>query len=677
MAYHSYNVFSLPQHLIDTLTPRTLVSQPAIAPAQAQASSRTPHPVQSHSNGARACTICPAATFLDVEEQRVHFRSDWHRYNVKLRLTSPNATPVGEEEFSKLVDALEDSISGSESSDDDEEESDEDAVSALMKKTALERLPEEDDADAEKKIPQTALMWFHSPPSTQVGIYKVLFPLSFLAPHFPLSPDAPGRFLEELKRMQQPVEGGRTWALFMVAGGHFAGAVARVSKDGEDNEEGIGKKKQKKPKPETEIILHKTFHRYTTRRKQGGSQGLNDNAKGNAKSAGAQLRRYGELSLQSDIRTLLSDWAEDLEGCERIFIRASGANRRIFLGDYEGSVLTKKDERLRGFPFPTRRPTQGELARCLGELARVKTGNLTEDALRAQDEAYLASLPKPKPKPTPAVVPVPVQRVEEPKLTKEEEAVRDRWGRLLEMVTKGRLEPLRSFWAREQDQFAGGVDAKIPDWAVESHKTSTLLQTAALNGHEDVTAWLLDELHADPTIPVPIPSSKSAAPAPVPEENDEEEDESTALPLAPNARRTAYDLAHTRAIRNIFRRAAYDRPTQWDWLGAARVPSALSREMEARAEEKKKGRRKGLKERVREREARDKERERERERDIVPETPKKVVERDIHDTGPRRLGGSSGGQEGTTGLTPEMRIKVERERRARAVEARMKALSGK
>lgn len=38
--------------------------------------------------------------------------------------------------------------------------------------------------------------------------------------------------------------------------------------------------------------------RGTARRKQGGSQSLNDNAKGNAKSAGAQLRRYGEQSLR-------------------------------------------------------------------------------------------------------------------------------------------------------------------------------------------------------------------------------------------------------------------------------------------------------------------------------------------------------------------------------------------
>jgi len=55
----------------------------------------------------------------------------------------------------------------------------------------------------------------------------------------------------------------------MVAGGHFAGAVVRVSKSEEDDEiedEGSTKKKKKlkKPKPDTEVLMHKTFHRYTS-----------------------------------------------------------------------------------------------------------------------------------------------------------------------------------------------------------------------------------------------------------------------------------------------------------------------------------------------------------------------------------------------------------------------------
>ena len=37
---------------------------------------------------------------------------------------------------------------------------------------------------------------------------------------------------------------------------------------------------------------------------------------------------------------MLADWAEELHDCERIFIRASVSNRKIFLG-YEGAILQK------------------------------------------------------------------------------------------------------------------------------------------------------------------------------------------------------------------------------------------------------------------------------------------------------------------------------------------------
>ena len=70
--------------------------------------------------------------------------------------------------------------------------------------------------------------------------------------------------------MQSTVEDGRTWALFMIAGGHFAGAVVRVSRPNDENTQDQDldpksrKQKVKKPKPETEVLLHKTFHRYTS-----------------------------------------------------------------------------------------------------------------------------------------------------------------------------------------------------------------------------------------------------------------------------------------------------------------------------------------------------------------------------------------------------------------------------
>ncbi|KAH9946497.1 hypothetical protein B0H21DRAFT_743120 [Amylocystis lapponica] len=645
-----YHVFSLPRELLDTLVPRNVVNQ-AEPPSRSKSSS----PVQASATGARACNICLGATFPDVDEQRVHFRSDWHRYNVKMRLNGAN--PVSEVQFSQLVDGLEDSISGSASSSEGESD-DSDAIAMLVHKTRnLARSPS--PSSATPSSPQTPLAWFHSPPSTQIGVYKALFPTS----------STTSSHLSDLRELQKGGDEGRTWAIFMVAGGHFAGAIVR-----DDDQGGLTKKgKPKKPKPSTEVLKHKTFHRYTTRRKQGGSQGTNDNAKTKAVSAGAMLRRYGEEALRLDIRNLLQDWVEELDRCERIWIRASVSNRRTFF-DYESPVITKGDKRLRTFPFPTRRPTQSEVNRCLLELTRVKVSHLTEDALRAQDEAYLASLPKPKPKPPLAAPPTAAptkQKDKPPQLSPEEEQLREKWTRLLDMVRRGRLEALQAFWARE-DGSRGGPDAAVPEWTGE--KGETLLQVAAHAGQADVVQWLLEDLHADPTRDVPLAAGAVA------EEDGQESDASDAPALPVSVRRTAYDLARTREVRNVFRRCAAAHPAWWDWLGTeqgARVPSVLSAEMEEGREEKKKARRKGLKDRAREREAKEKEKEPRTPSPVVSEVRESRTAKAAENTsGPRRLGGAPGAAEGVSGLSAEMRAKVERERRARAAEARLKTLGG-
>ncbi|KAF8661295.1 hypothetical protein AX16_001394 [Volvariella volvacea WC 439] len=636
------HVYSLPSDFLETLTPRSLFHQTAAKPP-------TPEP-KSLPNltapGGRGCNICLGSTFLAVDDQRAHFRSDWHRYNVRLRLKGAN--PVSETEFADLVDRLEDSLSGSASSDD--ESNDSDAVDTLINKVKqLNRSPS--PSSEPQKGPQTAVAWFHSPPSTQIGVYKALFPKNA----------EPSQYLSELKAMQHPVQEGRTWAMFMVAGGHFAGAVIRVSNAMEEEREEPAKKskKPKKPKPDTEVLRHKTFHRYTTRRKQGGSQSVNDNAKGPAKSAGALLRRYGEQALRDDIRNLLAEWEDDLNICERIWIRASGSNRNIFM-DYDGAILNKTDERLRTFPFPTRRPTQSELARCLLELTKVKLSHHTEEELRAQDEEYLASLPKSRALQTAT----PATEVEKPKLqklTKEEEALRDKWSRLLEMIAKGRLEPLKAFWERE-GMSLGGANVQIPEFTGE--KRATLLQVAAHSGQEEVTRWLLEDLRADPTVPVPNVRTGEG------EQVDGNEFDPTNH--SKGGGRTAYDLAHTKGVRDIFRRCAGAHPEWWDWFGEARVPSALNKEMEDDRDEKKKIRRRGLKDRVREREAKEREKQEQNSEPIVVEPAKPAKAQDP--TAPQKLGGSSGSLDAVTGLTPEMRARVERERRARAAEARLKGL---
>ncbi|KAI6104002.1 hypothetical protein EDD16DRAFT_1558702 [Pisolithus croceorrhizus] len=639
-----YHVFSLPLDLLDTLTPRNLVTN--------QTARRDPSPPaiatkEQTSTSARSCNVCLGTAFADVDDQRSHFRSDWHRYNVKIRLKGGD--PVSESVFAQLVEGLEDSLSGSASEDESADESDTvDTLVTRVKRNVLSDIPEE----GAPKVPASAVIWFHSPPATQIGVYRMLFPLE--------TPST--AYLTELKEMQMPIEGGRKWAMFMVAGGHFAGAIVRVSRAAEEDlpVPANARKKPPKPKPETIVMKHKTFHRYTTRRKQGGSQSTNDNSKGAAISAGAMLRRYGEQALRDDIRGLLQDWAEDINECERIWIRASVSNRRIFL-DYEGCVINKGDDRLRTFPFPTRRPTQSELSRCLLELTQVKISHFTEEDLYVQDEAFLASLPKPKPQPT-LVSTTDIVRPKPQRLTKEEEIYREKWSRLLDMITKGRLNPLKSFWEREAESI-GGVNVAIPEWIGD--RRVSLLQVAAQSGHEEIVRWLLYDLRADPTIPVLAGWTKA-------EDAGGESDMSD----VPISRRTAYDLARSRAVRDVFRRCAADHPDWWDWFGAARVPSGLSKEKEEERDDKRKQRRKGLKERMREREAHEMLRSTAAEEASGVMTPEPSKTQTESHSGPQRLGGSSGAADGVAGLTAEMKAKVERERRARAAEARLALLSG-
>lgn len=284
------------------------------------------------------------------------------------------------------------------------------------------------------------------------------------------------------------------------------------------------------------------------------------------------------------------------------------------------------------------------------ELTRVKLSFLSEEALKEQDEAYLASLPKPKVKPEPKAVPV--EKAPKPaKLSKEEEILREKWSRLLDMVSKGRVEPLRTFWVKESSNL-GGPDARIPEW-IGDDAGRTLLQFAAQSGQEETTRWFLQEGRSDPTLPVHTevdPSSKIL---------------------------TACDISKTKAVRDVFRRCAAEQPDLWDWFGAGHVPSALSKEMEEERDEKKKARRKGLKDKVREREAKEKDKVQSRSPSPQLPLPPHQSSAAANSTGARRLGGVAGASEGVTGLTPEMRAKVERERRARAAEARLKSLGSR
>ena len=111
---HYYHLFALPTPLVETLTPRGDISlRDLIQPSQPttdgvdatkinEPSSRD-HTIASNSTtSGRSCNVCQGTSFANVDDQRNHFRSDWHRYNAKLRLSGKDA--VAEGEFTRLVE---------------------------------------------------------------------------------------------------------------------------------------------------------------------------------------------------------------------------------------------------------------------------------------------------------------------------------------------------------------------------------------------------------------------------------------------------------------------------------------------------------------------------------------------------------------------------------------------
>lgn len=355
------------------------------------------------------------------------------------------------------------------------------------------------------------------------------------------------------------------------------------------------------------------------------------------------------------------------------------------------------DPRIRGYSFPTRRPTLNELVRSFTELTRVKVSHLSADALAQLDAEYLASItpaPAPVVAPPKAIAPKPTVV----KLTREEELERDRWSRMVDMVKKGKIEPLKAFldkYGPELEQNAGSADAvwgSLPSWMEEHRSQPTLLHVAAAADQTDMVRWLLVERRADPTLrpavdsvtPGAAPGSKLLAlTAP----------DYVAPPLANRPALTPYELSPSRATRNVFRFLTTEHPDWWDWCGAgvggARVPSGLTEEKEeerdAKGRERRSKLRDKLKEREKEREAKElgeklqRDREEEERKEREAEELRKRGGHNIVKTGPQRLGGAPPRaflqqKDATAGLSEEQRMRVEREQRARAAEARLKKL---
>lgn len=111
------------------------------------------------------------------------------------------------------------------------------------------------------------------------------------------------------------------------------------------------------------LLYSKTFKRYTSRRKQGGSQSSKDNSvSGNIHSAGAIIRRENEKKLREEIAQLFARWESQMQPVQ-IF-----SNRDPYLLE-----TLSKYGKPKTLPFTTYQACHEEVCRCFNELLSIKT----------------------------------------------------------------------------------------------------------------------------------------------------------------------------------------------------------------------------------------------------------------------------------------------------------------
>ncbi|KAL0131280.1 hypothetical protein PUN28_002681 [Cardiocondyla obscurior] len=317
---------------------------------------------------ALCCSYCNAE-FEDKVQQRLHYKLDWHRYNLKQHLNGLKS--INEDSFNRLAGEGDmSSLSGSEVESENEDDagtsetgtsSNEQTKNEPSSKTGFGRSRktserrgkaiESDVSDTEyneemskeRKLQVVASrhtkVFFENDDGNIFSIYRCLLHHKKEIPE------------KDTEMIAQALDSGKKtkWTVIMVGGGHFAAAVFE---DGEP-------------------IVHKTFHSYTVRAKQGFAQSSRTNGN-HAKSAGASLRRYNEASLIQHVQEILESWSMHINNSSAILYRAVGPQNRTVLFGGKNPPLDKTDFRIRPLPFPTRRATFREVKRVYDILSTME-----------------------------------------------------------------------------------------------------------------------------------------------------------------------------------------------------------------------------------------------------------------------------------------------------------------
>ncbi|KAA8915883.1 hypothetical protein TRICI_001976 [Trichomonascus ciferrii] len=602
-----YNIFDIPKEVFDTLRPLNFDQGNGKGVATSVAASLTPSsdPAPTVSKASFeanleegktvSCSYCGQLSAQTAQELRDHYKKDYHRFNIRRRMRNESA--VSEEEFERMADDLDESLSGS---DDDESESEEegvDKVSALMDKSSLDAIPEDEGGASvavKNSLHGSPYAFFTSEKFEQtkcLAVYKNMMNLETLEKD-------PLAALRQLNSDAHSV-------IVMIGGGHFSAAVFAHAP--------IPKQKPTASNPfcHVTVVAHKTFHRYTTRRKQGGSQAASDAARGKANSAGSSLRRYNEQALQNEVRELLQSWKSHISSADNIYIRANGKTNRAVIANYDNAPISTRDPRVKNLPFSTSRATSTAVKRAWVELT---TANVVD---------------KPKiktPKPTPSPSPAPQTKQQEKPAPKQLSPEETHTNELIGFIKKSRSPRITAYLKTHK---------LSPDFRFEPESqytaTPTPLFYAASHGMHHVVQTLLTTLNADPG----VKNINGRYPYEV-------TDRST---------KDAFQLARQTLGE-----------TKWDWDACKVGPPLSKKDIEERA--------------AKEKAELDKSRKQEMEK-MEKEEKERKLQNTINKHGQGKKLASNvvtsvGQDAGLRGLSEEARMRLERERRARAAEARFK-----
>ncbi|POM70511.1 C2h2 finger and Ankyrin domain [Phytophthora palmivora] len=411
------------------------------------------------------CGACDVVSFPSLDAQYAHFKSPAHCVNLKRRA---KGLPSLSEEDALIYEATlsqDEDASYSSSSSEDEE------------KVVMTSEPVVEFSDGK-------------------SVFKVFKNIL---------PDAEEETFNPYTALDTICASKFRWAVFLLRSGRFAGAVFDKDK----------------------ALCHKTFQRYTTRRKQGGAQSASD-ASGKAKSAGATLRRYNEAALKQDVAALLMEWKDVLKDVDLIFLSSGKTERATFFPE-KNAVLQPDDKRLKRIPFATFRPTFEEVCRVRSDLSSVRFS-----PLEAEPPSPTDSSKKSKTKKKQTSDPAPEAKVKaDTPTTQEEETVEV--PRIIQLADDGDLKGIKELLSSVEER---GVEVNEVDV-----KFMTALHHAAAKNAVSMVEYLLEQ---------------GANPA-----------------LLDLHNRPPYFLCGTKETRNAFRRYMAEHPNAWNY-STAQIPEGLT-----------------------------------------------------------------------------------------------------